>query len=370
MTSTRRLGVSAALTPTGVMAGDVEVRDDRVAGVGCAPAGTRGLAIPGLIDLHVHGSAGVDFQADGADGHHRVAPALLATGVTAYQPAFVCAPAAELEASVRDLASLVPVPGAPRMLGAHLEGPFLSPDRLGTHNPAHRRDPDPDELDRLLAAGPVAEMTLAPELTGGVALVERLTARGLVTSVGHSDATAAQTRMAVAAGARSVTHLCNAMRPLHHREPGIIGVALTTDILTVELIVDGHHLADAIVRLAWRAAAGRIALVTDGTAAAGMPDGAYEVGGIAVTLTDGAVRNRAGALAGSALTMIDAVRNLHALGIPLADAVDAATRVPARLRGRDDLGVLRPGAAADVVILDDRLDVRATLVAGASHGDA
>lgn len=370
MTSTRRLGVSGALTPTGMVAGDVEVVGDHIAAVGCAPAGTGGLAIPGLIDLHVHGCAGVDFQAEGADGHRRAVPALLAAGVTAYQPAFVCAPEAELAAAVRELAGVRSGPGAPRVLGAHLEGPFLSPDRLGTHDPAHRRDPDPEELDRLLAAGSVAEMTLAPELPGGVALVERLTARGVVASIGHTDATAAHTRAAVAAGARSVTHLCNAMRPLHHREPGVVGVALTTDELIIELIVDGHHLADVVVELVWRAAAGRVALVTDGTAAAGMPDGDYEVGGIAVTLAEGAVRNRAGALAGSALTMIDAVRNVHALGLPLAQAVDAASRVPAGLLGRDDLGVLRPGAAADVVVIDDRLDVRATLVAGDTHPEA
>ena len=372
MTSDRRLGVAAALTPLGIVAGDVAVADGCVAALGCAPAGAGGLAIPGLIDLHVHGIAGVDFQADGMDGHHRAGPALLATGVTAYQPAFVCAPPGALEAAVGELAGAAPrgAPAdgrAPRMLGAHLEGPFLSAERLGTHDPAHRRDPDDGELDRLLAAGPVAEVTLAPELPGALALVERLAGRGIVASIGHTDATAAQTRAAVAAWARSVTHLCNAMRPLHHREPGPIGVALTTDALTIELIVDGHHLAAEIVRLVWRAAAGRVALVTDGTAAAGMPDGDYHVGGIAVTLADGAVRNAAGALAGSALTMIDAVRNLHALGVPLADAVGAATRVPARLAGRDDLGVVRPGAPADLVVLDDRLDVRTTLVAGATH---
>lgn len=372
MTSSRRLGVAAALTPDGVVAGDVEVVDGRVVAVGCAPAGPGGLAVPGLIDVHVHGCAGVDFQADGVAGHRRVAPALLAAGVTSYQPTFVCAPPDGLAAAVAELAGATPAvrAGAPRVLGAHLEGPFLSPDRLGTHDPAARRDPDPDEADRLLAAGPVAEMTLAPELPGALALTERLAAQGVVVSLGHTDATAAQARAAVAAGARSVTHLCNAMRPLHHREPGPIGVALTTDGVTVELIVDGHHLADEIVLLAWRAATGRVALVTDGTAAAGMPDGDYEVGGIAVTLTDGAVRNRAGELAGSALTMVAAVRNLHALGVPLADTVGAATAVPARLVGRDDLGVLRPGTAADVVVLDDRLDVRATLVGGVVHPDS
>lgn len=358
-----RLGVAAAMTHHGVVPGDVEVADGAITAVGCAPAGRTGLAVPGLIDLHVHGSAGVDFLTTDRAGYQRAGQALLATGVTAYHAAFVSAQPHVLDAALRELGAL-PAGDGPRTLGAHLEGPFLAPERLGTHNPEHRRDPDAALLTRLLAAGPVAEMTLAPELPGAVALIRLLTSRGVIASVGHTNATAAQARAAFAAGARSVTHLFNAMRPLHHREPGVAGVALTTDEVTLELIVDGHHLDPDIVRLVWRAAPGRVALVTDGTAAAGMPDGTYTMGDIELTVLDGAVRNPAGALAGSALTMIAAVRNVHALGIPLTDAVAAATRVPARLLGRDDIGVLGPGAAADVVILDDGLDVRETFVAG------
>lgn len=359
----RRLGVAAALTDDGVVSGDVEVVDGAVTAVGVGPAGRSGLAIPGLIDLHVHGGAGVDFMDADPDAYRRAGRQLLSTGVTAYQAALMCAPTRALERALGILGALQAGDG-PRVLGAHLEGPFLAPERLGTHNPEHRRDPDTALLARLIDAGPVAEVTLAPELPGALDLIALLTSRGIVAAVGHTDATAAQARAAFAAGAAGVTHLFNAMRPLHHREPGVAGAALDTADVTLELIVDGHHLAPEIVRLVWRAAQGRVALVTDGTAAVGMPAGTYVMGDIELVVRDGAVRNRAGALAGSALTMIAAVRNVHALGVTLTDAVAAATRVPARLIGRADLGVLHPGAAADLVVLDDHLDVRETFVAG------
>jgi N-acetylglucosamine-6-phosphate deacetylase len=359
----RLLGVTAAVVDGAVVAGDVEVAEGRVAAVGRTPAGRRGLAVPGLVDLHIHGCAGVDFLADGAAGHATAAPALLAAGVTAYQPTFVCAPSAVLAAALAEL-SVGQVPDGPRLLGAHLEGPFLSPSHLGAHDPRHRRDPDRALAHRLLDAGPVREVTLAPELPGGRDLVRLLVDRGVTVSVGHTAADAAHARAAFAAGARAVTHLCNAMRPLHHRAPGVVGAALTTDRVTVEVIVDGHHLDDDMVRLIWRAAAGRVALVSDGTAAAGMPDGAYALGDGTVTVAGGVVRAGDGVLAGGAVTLVEAVRNLHALGVPLPAAVDAASRVPADLIGRRDLGRLRHGAPADLVVLDDALTVRATFVAG------
>jgi N-acetylglucosamine-6-phosphate deacetylase len=210
----------------------------------------------------------------------------------------------------------------------------------------------------------VGTVTLAPELPGALELVSLLTGRGVTVSIGHTDATAAQARAAFAAGARGVTHLCNAMRPLHHREPGVIGAALTADDVTIELVVDGHHLAGDMVRLIWRCAGDRVALVSDGTVASGLPDGTHRVGGAVLTVADGAVRDERGVLAGSALTMVDAVRNLHALGVGLPAAVTAATRVPADLAGRPDLGRLHPGALADVAVLDDRLAVRETFIAG------
>lgn len=361
----RRLGVHSALVDGTVVPGDVELGNGRIRAVGCAPAGDRGLAAPGLIDVHVHGCGGVDFLTADADGYGRAGRRLAEFGVTAFQPAFVTAPVEQLHEGLVRLAQMrADRVVAPHVLGAHLEGPFLSPERLGTHSAALRRDPDDHVLTTLLGAGPVGEVTLAPELPGALDLVDVLVARGIVVSLGHSDATAAQAAAATSRGARSVTHLFNAMRPLHHREPGLAGWALADPDVLIELIVDGHHLHADIVRLAWRTAGDRIVLVTDGTAASGMPDGSSIMGDIDLTVADGAVRNPAGALAGSALTMIDAVRNVHALGVPLEQALTAATATPARLLARADLGRVQVGAAADLVVLDDRLDVRETLVGG------
>lgn len=357
----KRPGVAAAVVDGAVVPGDLEVHDGRIVAVGCTPAGRSGLAVPGLIDLHVHGCGGIDLLHADHAGRQAAARRLLAAGVTSHRPAFVSAPTGVLLDALARLAE--PVEG-PRMLGAHLEGPFLAPDHLGTHDPRHRCDPDVELAGRLLAAGPVGEVTLAPELPGALDLVALLVERGVIVSVGHTDADATQARAAFATGARSVTHLCNAMRPLHHRDPGVIGAALTDERVIIELIVDGHHLDDDMVRLIWRAAGDRVALVTDGTAAAGMPDGSYTMGDIALTVTDGAVRNADGALAGSALTMIDAVRNLHATGVALPAAVGAASTVPALLVDQHDLGMLRPGAVADIAVLDDDITVRETFVGG------
>lgn len=362
MTS-QRLGVAAAVVEGETVAGDVAIADGRISAIGCAPAGGTDLAIPGLIDLHVHGCGGVDFVHADRAGYRAAGRRLLAGGVTTYQPTFVSAPLHDLELALAELAGL-PADDGPLALGAHLEGPFLAPGHMGAHNPRFRMDPDGESLGRLLAAGPVTEVTLAPERRGALALIAALADRGVVVSIGHTDATAAQARAAFSAGARSVTHLFNAMRPLHHRDPGVIGAALCSDDVVVEVVVDGHHLDADVVRLIWRAASGRVALVTDGTAAAGMTDGTYTIGDIVVASTGGAVRDADGALAGSALTMIAAVRNTVALGVPLEAAIGAATRVPARLSGRDDIGDLAPGMIADVVVVDDRLTVRRTVVGG------
>jgi N-acetylglucosamine-6-phosphate deacetylase len=207
-------------------------------------------------------------------------------------------------------------------------------------------------------------MTLAPELEGALELIDELHARGVVVSCGHSDATAEQANRAFDRGAATVTHLFNAMRPLGHRDPGIAGAALARDDVVVQLILDGHHLAEETARVVWRAAAGRIALVSDAVAAAGMGDGSFRLGSVDVEVRDGVVRRSDGVLAGSSVTLLEGVRNLHAAGASLAEAVDAATAVPARVARRPDLGSLAPGAAADVVVLDDALELRTVLVGG------
>jgi N-acetylglucosamine-6-phosphate deacetylase len=364
-----RLGVRAALVDGRLLAGDVAVDDGVVTAVGLTGGGagattaprSGAIAAPGFVDLQVNGFAGVDLCTADLDGYRRAGEALLATGVTACQPTFITAPPGDLIAALRAM----PREGiGPRVLGAHVEGPFLSPAWPGAHDPALLTAPDPALLGRLLEAAPVRQVTLAPELPGALELVDALRARGVTVSAGHTDATAAEAHLAFDRGVATVTHLFNAMRRTAPRDPGLAMAALARADVAVQLIVDGHHLASAMVLVAWRAARGRLALVTDAVAAAGMEDGEFTLGGQAITAAGGVVRGPAGRLAGSALTMIDAVRNLHALGVPLEEALTAASSVPARIARRADLGQLTPGARADLVIVDDRLEIARVLVDG------
>jgi N-acetylglucosamine-6-phosphate deacetylase len=209
-------------------------------------------------------------------------------------------------------------------------------------------------------------VTLAPELPGALDLVKSLAADGVLVSLGHSDATAHEAGLGFDAGARTVTHLFNAMSPLHHREPGLPGAALSREDIVVQLVLDGHHLAPEVVRVVWAAARGRVVLVTDATAAAGRPDGRYELAGVDLDVTDGAVRNNDGTLAGSALTLPAAIANAVDLGIDRVEALRAVTSAPAALIGRDDIGVLRPASRADVVVLTEDLALEQTYVGGRS----
>jgi len=356
-----RLGVGAALVDGTLVPGDVEVADGQIAAVGLESANGNGVASPGFVDLQVNGFAGVDFFSADAEGYRRAGKALLECGVTSYQPTFITSPEEELVAALAE----VPQNGvAPHVLGAHLEGPFISPERLGTHPAESRRDPDRALLERLLAAGPVSHVTLAPELPGAFELVDLLHERGVTVSGGHSDATAAEAREAFARGVKTVTHIFNAMRPFAAREPGLAGAALVTSDVVVQVILDGVHLADDTARLVWQAAAGRVAVVTDAIAAAHAGDGSYTLAGVDFEVEDGVARNADRALAGSTVCMIDAVRNLVALGASVESALAAATVQPARIAGRPELGTLAPGTTADVLVLDDSLDLRRVLVRG------
>jgi N-acetylglucosamine-6-phosphate deacetylase len=357
-----RLGVGAALVNGKLVPGDVEVADGRVASVGLNSANGRGIASPGFVDLQVNGFAGVDFFSADADGYRRAGAALLECGVTAYQPTFITSPEEDLVAALGEVPANGP---APRILGAHLEGPFIAPERLGTHPAESRRDPDRALLERLLAAGPVSHVTLAPELPGALELVDLLRAHGVTVSCGHSNATAAEARDAFARGVKTVTHIFNAMRPFAAREPGLAGAALVSSDVVVQVILDGVHLADDTARLVWQAAAGRTALVTDAIAAARAGDGSYTLAGVDFEVEDGVARNADEVLAGSTVCMVDAVRNLVALGAPVEAALAAASEVPARIAGRPELGTLAPGAEADVIVLDDGLEIVRVLVHGA-----
>jgi N-acetylglucosamine-6-phosphate deacetylase len=359
-----RLGVGAALVDGRLLPGDVDVDVDvdgvtvRAIGVGDG-ARSGAIAVAGFVDLQVNGFAGIDFAAADATAMREAARALAAGGVTAFQPTLVSAPEPDLVASV---AVMSHVPGA---IGVHLEGPFLSPEQAGAHDRSALRLPDRALLRRLLDAGPVSHVTLAPELPGALDLVDDLLLRGVTVACGHTDADATAADRAFDRGARTVTHLFNAMRLGTPREPGIALAALARADVTVQLIVDGRHLAAHAVLAAWRAAGGRLALVTDATAAAARGDGPVRLGARPAMASGGAVRLPDGTLAGTALTMLDAVRNLHALGVPLEQVLDAATAVPARIARRADLGRLAPGAAAGIVILDDRLEVIDVLARGA-----
>jgi N-acetylglucosamine-6-phosphate deacetylase len=353
-----KLGVEAALVQGEFVRGDVDVDGGIVTAVGLRTTRRAGIAVPGFVDLQVNGYAGVDFLAASRADYERAGEALLEGGVTAYQPTFITAPEETLVAALRE------VPDTPQVIGAHVEGPFLSPERLGTHPAVDRRDPDLELLRRLLDAGRITQYTLAPELPGAETLIAELLDRGIVVAAGHTNATADEAHTAFDLGVSTVVHLFNAMRPFRSRDPGIAGVALTRPDVSVQMIVDGHHLSDETVRLIWGAAAGRAALVTDAMAGAGLAAGSYQLGAVEVEVAGGVPMRGDGVFAGTVLTMHDAVRNLHALGVPLSDAVGAATVVPARIIGRPDLGVLEPGARADIVVLDDRLDIARVIAGG------
>lgn len=338
----------------------------------------EGVLVPGLVDLQVNGYFGVDFVEAGPDGWLRVLQRLPETGVTSLLPTFITAPVPALAEALRDTARLLPdvaAGGVARPLGVHLEGPFLSATRRGAHSEEWLTDPDPGAVTALLEAAPglVRMVTLAPERDGGLEAVRRLAAAGVLVSLGHSEATAGQVAAAADAGARSVTHLFNAQRPLHHREPGLPGRALVDPRLTCGLIADLHHVAAEACRLAFAAAPGRLYLVTDAAAAAGMERGTYVLGGEPITVKEyGQPPLRAdGTLAGSGLRLDDAIGNMTGVGVDLVTAVAAATRVPADLIGRPDLGRIVPGAAADLVWLSEGMRAEATWVGGELvHGRA
>jgi N-acetylglucosamine-6-phosphate deacetylase len=325
---------------------------------------------PGLIDLQLNGAFGVDLVDAPPGGWERVLGGLPSTGVTALLATFISAPVDDLAAAMgRAIAARAAAQRRPgsRLLGVHLEGPFLSARRRGAHDAGHLVDPRAELVDRLLEAGSgiLELLTLAPEREGAIEATKRLAGAGVLVSVGHSDALAEQVAAAADAGARMVTHVFNAQRGLHHREPGVAGQALADPRLACGLIADLHHVHPAICRVVMEAAGGRVALVTDAVSALGMPPGRYELGSEVVELHEGSPPLRAdGTLAGSTLRLDEAVGNVVSLGIDPVRAVGAATRTPAELIGRSDLGRLEPGARADLVWLSDSWRALATWVDG------
>ena len=329
------------------------------------------LVVPGFIDLQCNGAAGVDITAE-PERLWEVAAALPRWGVTAWLPTIVTAPAG---VRARALAALRSgPPGDPRgdgpfavPLGLYFEGPFLAPERRGAHPAEHLQSPDPALPARegwSRQAG-VALVTLAPELPRALDVVGELVAAGVVAAAGHSSARVEQATAAIDAGVTAVTHLFNAMGPLHHRDPGLAGVALTDERVRVGAIADGVHLHPAAVALAARALGERLCLVTDAVAALGLPTGRVPLGVLEAFATDNGVRLADGTLAGSVLSLDRAVRNLMAFaGVPLEAAVAAVTTSPAALLGLDDRGVIGPGAVGDLALVDPAGEVLATVIGG------
>jgi N-acetylglucosamine-6-phosphate deacetylase len=356
-----RLGVASALVDGDIVPGDVEVVEGVITGVGLAPAGRSGLAVPGFVDVQVNGFGGVDFATADVDGYRVAAEAMARTGVTTFLPTIISLPIEAMVAALRAFETARPHVVS-HMPGMHLEGPFLSPVRCGAHDPANMAEPSIELVDRLLATGTIAHLTLAPERLGALEAIEQLVAAGVTVGIGHSEATGAEAHAAFDAGARSVTHLFNAQRPWSHRDPGIAGAALVRDDVFLTVIVDGVHLHPDAVRLAARCAGERLVLITDAIAATGMGDGTYPLGDRTVTVEGAEARLEDGTLAGSVLTMDQAVRKLIDFGLDPVAAIAAATTAPAALVRRTYS--LAPGNPADLVVLDDGFEVVATYIGG------
>jgi N-acetylglucosamine-6-phosphate deacetylase len=345
------------------------------------PAGTQqldfrgGWIAPGYIDLHIHGSGGYDVMDEAAAALLALERLLARHGVTSYYPTTITAPVDETLRALERLADAIETrrrgsgesKGLACPLGIHLEGPFLSHARRGVHPAENLLAPTIETFERFwqAARGHIRMMTIAPELEGAVEVIAEAVGRGVCVSLGHSDADLAAAERGIAAGARHATHTFNAMRPLDHRRPGILGAVLTDHRVSADIIVDGVHLDPAIVKL-FAEAKGRenTVLITDATAATGMPDGRYRLGPLEVEVKDG--RSMAdGKLAGSVLTMDRAVRNLAAFAAwPLERAIAAATCNPARVAGQAGKGALVPGADADFVVLNPAGEVERTFAGG------
>jgi N-acetylglucosamine-6-phosphate deacetylase len=325
------------------------------------------ILVPGFLDLHGHGAGGHAYDDGGAE--LRAALAVhRAHGTTRSVVSVVTNPLAEVRERLAEIAALTAED--PLVLGSHLEGPFLARERRGAHNPEFLRDPDETALHQLLEAadGSLRQVTLAPELPGGLDAVAQLTHAGVTVAVGHTEATLEQTRAAFDAGARILTHVFNAMPGIHHREPGPVVAGIDDPRVTLELVLDGQHVHPSVAQVVFAAAPGRVALITDSMAAAASADGDYKLGSLNVSVRGGlAVLSGTSTIAGSTLTQDAALRNAVELAaVSLADAVAALTAVPARALGLGDrLGLLAPGYAADVVALSPDLRVRRVWAAGA-----
>ncbi|MDT7603057.1 MAG: N-acetylglucosamine-6-phosphate deacetylase [Acidobacteriota bacterium] len=344
---------------------------------------------PGFIDAHIHGAVGVDALEASMGDLRRVARFLATRGVTAWLPTLVPAPADDYRRATESIGSLMDAQGGDettntdddeasgaRALGVHYEGPFVNTAQCGALRTeffrTFRNSSSLDDLSTLTGAHAVHMMTVAPETDGGVALIRELTARGWIVSIGHTRADLPTLDAACEAGARHMTHFFNAMSPLHHRAPGAVGWGLLRDEVTCDIIADGVHCDPLMLRLALRCkTADRLALISDAVLPAGLGDGDYTVWGETISVTDGRTRNARGSIAGSVITMLDAVRLMLSLDVPAHEVARMAALNPARLLRVDhERGSIEVGKRADLVAIDDEGRARLTLVGGRVAFDA
>jgi len=370
--------VGRAITPKGeVPSAGILVREGVIEFAGPRadieiPAGTKEVtrtdstAIPGFLDVHVHGAGGRDVMEADQSALSTITGRLAAFGTTSLLATTITAGIEETCHAVEEVSKYISTQyqtnaARAEILGIHFEGPFLSKERRGVHPTEFLRPPSAELLQRFLqaASGNARILTIAPELPGATPCIDAARSLGMVVSIGHTDATYEQARAAMAHGAHHATHVYNAMRPFTHRDPGVIGAVLTTPDVTAELIADGVHVDEIAMKVLLQAKGARgVILISDGTSATGMPDGKYMLGGLEVTVSSGVCRNSEGKLAGSTLTLDRALRNIVQLGIPLADAVGMLTLNPATLLGIEfKKGALRTGADADIILLNQALEI-------------
>jgi N-acetylglucosamine-6-phosphate deacetylase len=392
----------------------VLIEDGRISRIADSPASLHADSVidlkgatvfPGFIDVHIHGAVGVDVNSADADGLLRVAEFLASKGVTAWMPTLVPGPTEQYERAIAAIneamrrqqeseyrlqsgfndsekspteVDTLNISGA-RILGVHYEGPFVNSEQCGALHREHFRTfktrADLDELPLIASQGLLAGglrtravhmITVAPEIEGGVELIRELRQRGWVVSIGHTRATPEILDQAKSAGAQHMTHFMNAMSPLHHRAPGPVGWGLLNDDVSLDLIADGIHLDPTMLKVLLRAATPkRLALISDAIAATGQGDGDYEIWGEKIVVENGRTRNARGSIAGSVITMLDAVKMMLSFGVSQCDVARMASLNPARLLGIDDeCGSIEEGKRADLVALDDRGQVRMTVIGG------
>ena len=389
--------------PDGVAEGvSVLIQRERIASIALTPQvetgaaeteqDLRGLTLfPGFIDIHIHGAVGVDTMEATSDDLNRVSEFLASQGVTAWLPTFVPAAAENYQSAVRAIEQLMqeqslpvneeltnptsqlersqPQAGA-RVLGVHYEGPFVNTAQCGALRSAYFRSfsstSDLDSLALPKDKTSVRMMTLAPEIEGGLGLVQELNKRGWVVSIGHTRANTDVLDGAFKAGAHHMTHFMNAMAPLHHRSPGPVGWGLSRDEVTCDVIADGVHLDPAVLKLLVKLkTSGRLILISDAIAAAGRGDGEYKIWGETIAVENGHTRNERGSIAGSVITMLEAARLMRSLGVEETDLALMTATNPARLLGVDgDCGSIEAGKRADLTALDDAGNVRLTIIGG------